>query len=202
MAGRLFRERLAQARVKRCGKSAPAPGATRVARQTPPGARPDRGRAARPQTPPGRPLEPAGNRRPRWMAAAGASASVQNPAYKADSPPPTPPGHGSSELTYENDGSRVPVSPRRFPCFAASRGLAAACSSWMEASGNGNSSSQVSNARHAHAASELCNSMLGRCRSDAPKLVERDEHPLARVGASVPVHNPAHERLLASFVRR
>ncbi len=38
----------AQARVKRCGKSAPAPGVTRAARQTPPGARPNRGRAARP----------------------------------------------------------------------------------------------------------------------------------------------------------
>jgi hypothetical protein len=78
----------AQARVKRCGKSAPAPGATRAARQTPPGARPDRGRTARPQTPPGRPLEPAGNRRPRGMAASGASRSPerrrlrQNPAYR------------------------------------------------------------------------------------------------------------------------
>ena len=41
----------AQVRVKRCGKSAPAPGVTRVARQTPPGARPNRGRTARPSTP-------------------------------------------------------------------------------------------------------------------------------------------------------
>jgi hypothetical protein len=74
----------AQGRVKRCGKSAPAPGATRVARQTPPGARPRRGRTARPQTPPGRPLEPAGNRRPRGMAATDGSAepSGQNPAYR------------------------------------------------------------------------------------------------------------------------
>jgi hypothetical protein len=73
----------AQVRVKRCGKSAPASGATRAARQTPSGARPRRGRAARPQTPPGRPLEPAGNRRPRGMAATDGSAepSVQNPAY-------------------------------------------------------------------------------------------------------------------------
>ena len=38
----------AQVRVKRCGKSAPAPGVTRVALQTPPGARSNRGRAARP----------------------------------------------------------------------------------------------------------------------------------------------------------
>jgi len=44
MASRL---RVAQVRVKRCGKSAPASGATRVARQTPLGARPSRGRAAR-----------------------------------------------------------------------------------------------------------------------------------------------------------
>ena len=74
----------AQVRVKRCGKSAPAPGATRAARQTPSGARPRRGRAARPQTPPGRPLEPAGNRRPRGMAATDGSPepSGQNPAYR------------------------------------------------------------------------------------------------------------------------
>ncbi len=48
-----------QARVKRCGKSAPAPGATRAARQTPPGARSSVGRPARPMSP-GRPH--------RWMA--------------------------------------------------------------------------------------------------------------------------------------
>jgi hypothetical protein len=64
---------VAQVRVKRCGKSAPAPGVTRVARQTPPGARPDRGSAARTPTPPGGPLEPAGNCRPRGMAAGGRS---------------------------------------------------------------------------------------------------------------------------------
>src|SRR5439155_14151177 len=51
--------RPAQARVKRCGKSAPAPGVTRAARQTPPGARPSVGRLARPMSP-GRPH--------RWMA--------------------------------------------------------------------------------------------------------------------------------------
>ena len=72
-------ERVAQARVKRCGKSAPAPGVTRVARQTPSGARSDRGRAARPQTPPGRPLESAGNRRPRGMAATGPHLRVGGP---------------------------------------------------------------------------------------------------------------------------
>ena len=48
----------AQVRVKRCGKSAPASGATRTARQTPPGARPSVGRPARPMSP-GRPH--------RWM---------------------------------------------------------------------------------------------------------------------------------------
>ena len=67
-------EAAAQVRVKRCGKSAPASGVTRMAWQTPPGARSDRGRAARPPTPPGRPLELSGNRQPRGMAAAGASA--------------------------------------------------------------------------------------------------------------------------------
>src|SRR3989441_10033194 len=45
---------VAQVRVKRCGKSAPAPGVTRAARQTPPGARPSVGRLARPMSP-GRP---------------------------------------------------------------------------------------------------------------------------------------------------
>ena len=49
----------AQVRVKRCGKSAPAAGVTWPARQTPSGARPNRERAARPLTLPGRPH--------RWM---------------------------------------------------------------------------------------------------------------------------------------
>jgi len=40
-----------QVRVKRCGKSAPAPGVTRAARQAPPGARPSRVRTARPSIP-------------------------------------------------------------------------------------------------------------------------------------------------------
>jgi hypothetical protein len=84
MAGPVAGRGPAQVRVKRCGKSAPASGATRAARQTPPGARPRRGRTARPQTPPGRPLEPAGNRRPRGMAATDGSPepSGQNPAYR------------------------------------------------------------------------------------------------------------------------
>ena len=38
-------KRAAAVRVKRCGKSAPAAGATRLARQTPPGARPSRASA-------------------------------------------------------------------------------------------------------------------------------------------------------------
>ena len=42
-----------QVRVKRCGKSAPAPGVTRAARQTPLGARPSVGRLARPMSPGG-----------------------------------------------------------------------------------------------------------------------------------------------------
>ncbi len=62
-----------QARVKRCGKSAPSPGATPTDRQTPPGARPSRDRAARPKIP-GRPL--------RWMATPTAAADGQNPAYR------------------------------------------------------------------------------------------------------------------------
>ena len=49
----------AQVRVKRCGKSAPAAGATRLARQTPSGARPNRERVVRPSILPGWPH--------RWM---------------------------------------------------------------------------------------------------------------------------------------
>ncbi len=62
-----------QARVKRCGKSAPSSGATSTDRQTPPGARPSRDRAARPMIP-GRPL--------RWMATPPTSVDGQNPAYR------------------------------------------------------------------------------------------------------------------------
>jgi len=62
-----------QARVKRCGKSAPSSGATPADRQTPPGARPSRDRTARPMIP-GRPL--------RWMATPTAAADGQNPAYR------------------------------------------------------------------------------------------------------------------------
>jgi hypothetical protein len=67
----------AAVRVKRCGKSAPAAGATRLARQTPPGARPSRASApfgarglVRPPLRSGRLLEAPGNRRPREMAVA------------------------------------------------------------------------------------------------------------------------------------
>ena len=66
-----------QARVKRCGKSAPGTGATRLARQTPPGARPSRGHGGPPPRQgqsPGRPL--------RWMAAYGPPGPGQNPAYR------------------------------------------------------------------------------------------------------------------------
>jgi hypothetical protein len=69
-----------EARVKRCGKSAPADRVTGSARQTPPEARPSRAkfagletgprrRAVRLVTRPGRLLEPASNRRPREMVA-------------------------------------------------------------------------------------------------------------------------------------
>jgi hypothetical protein len=96
MAGPVAGRGPAQVRVKRCGKSAPAPGATRAARQTPPGARPRRGRTARPRTPPGRPLEPAGNRRPRGMAAAAVPRDRRTESgVPADSPP---------VLTRENAG--------------------------------------------------------------------------------------------------
>ncbi len=72
---------LALARVKRWGKSPPAPGVTRAARQTPPGARSRGGsseplrrrlRTARPM-PAGRPHEATGNGGPRWMTVARTS---------------------------------------------------------------------------------------------------------------------------------
>jgi len=75
-AGTSPRLTAAAARVKRCGKSAPAAGATRLAWQTPPGARPSRAHAlgnecaGRPglKWRSGRLLEAPGNRRPREMA--------------------------------------------------------------------------------------------------------------------------------------
>ncbi len=74
-----------QVRVKRCGKSAPAPGVTRAAWQTPPGARSNVGRPARPMSP-GRPL--------RWMTTHPGSRrrllGGQDPAYR--------PAHSSHPL--------------------------------------------------------------------------------------------------------
>ena len=65
--------------MKRCGKSAPAPGVTRAARQTPPEARSRSHKSARtggaqafeggPPESAGRPLERAGDGTPRWMVA-------------------------------------------------------------------------------------------------------------------------------------
>ncbi len=67
-AGQYHREQTARrrrrVRVKRCGKSAPAARVTGTARQTPPGARPERARPARPMRT-GRPLELAGDGGPR-----------------------------------------------------------------------------------------------------------------------------------------
>src|SRR3954447_1703310 len=56
-----------QARVKRCGKSAPAVPVTAPARQAPPGATPDRDDDAARRVP-GRRHERPGNGSPRWMA--------------------------------------------------------------------------------------------------------------------------------------
>src|SRR5213080_306750 len=53
------------------------------ARQTPPGARPNRGQGRpAPLRSSGRLLEPPGNRRPRKMTVAGPQGSGQNPAYR------------------------------------------------------------------------------------------------------------------------
>ena len=68
-----------QVRVKRCGKSAPAFGETRAARQTPPGARPSVGwvparHPVRRKTLTGRPL--------RWMVTRASGDAGPNPAYR------------------------------------------------------------------------------------------------------------------------
>ncbi len=113
-----------QARVKRCGKSAPAPGATRAARQTPPGARPDRGRTARPTgaqapRPPGRPLEPAGNRRPRGMAAPGPYGPGQNPAYRPTRHRTLPAHQRERGNCGPDQQKRSLVHSQRFAAFSA-----------------------------------------------------------------------------------
>ena len=92
----------AQARVKRCGKSAPGAGVTRLARQTPPGARPSRGHGGPPPhegQSPGRPL--------RWMAIHGPPGPGQNPAYR---PTHRPAPRRIAELNVADDawGGRRP----------------------------------------------------------------------------------------------
>jgi hypothetical protein len=72
--------------VKRCGKSAPVPVVTSEARQTPPGARPNREQSRSGSLRlPGRLLEAAGNRRRRGMAVGGAApvAPVTEPGLQA-----------------------------------------------------------------------------------------------------------------------
>ena len=78
----------AQARVKRCGKSAPALGATSAARQPPPGARSNVGGPVRPISP-GRPH--------RWMATS--SVTARDPRHRT---PPT------SRLTVTTSQARTP----------------------------------------------------------------------------------------------
>ena len=76
----------AQVRVKRCGKSAPATGVTRPARQTPSGARPNRERVVRPSILPGWPH--------RWMVTHPDPARDRwtEPRLQVGSPSPTPSG--------------------------------------------------------------------------------------------------------------
>ena len=89
-------DRYLVARVKRCGKSAPAFRVTGVARQTPPEARPRRphhGAVAQvlegcSPEPAGRPLEAPGDGVSRWMVAAALPGNAeQNPAYRPTRPP-------------------------------------------------------------------------------------------------------------------
>ena len=46
-----------------------------------------------PSEPAGRPLEPAGDGRPRWMAAASRTREVQDPAYRSTRPSHPGSGH-------------------------------------------------------------------------------------------------------------
>jgi len=85
--GKCNREQTAKAarpaRVKRWGKSPPRRWQQSTARQTPPGARPNRGTMTRPASFPGRSLERRGDAAPRGMTVTPQGA--QNPAYR-----PTP----------------------------------------------------------------------------------------------------------------
>ncbi len=99
LAGECHREQTAgpvSARVKRCGKSAPALRATGAARQTPPGARSSRERTARPQTLPGRSQ--------RWMAIQGDPGNGL-----PDRIPPT------GRLPATATGSGIPAGPVLLP---------------------------------------------------------------------------------------
>jgi hypothetical protein len=73
----------AQVRVKRCGKSAPATGVTRPARQTPPGARSNRGTDGPSGVPSGTP-PPGGPL--RWMATQPSNRGWTESRLQADSP--------------------------------------------------------------------------------------------------------------------
>ena len=106
--------------VKRCGKSAPASGVTRVARQTPPGARPDRGRTARPGSPPGGLLEPAGNRRSRGMAAPGRSRDTPDRIRRTGRLRHHPLWHNGSGTLGRTRSSQLALSPSAAPPDASS----------------------------------------------------------------------------------
>ena len=89
LAGKCHREQTAdggalrggaQVRVKRCGKSAPAPGVTRAARQTPLGARPSVGRPARSVARGNPGASPQVGRTDGWPPSSARDG--QNPAYR------------------------------------------------------------------------------------------------------------------------
>ncbi len=108
-AGKCHREqtadgRQAQARVKRCGKSAPAPGATRAARQTPLGARPSVGTGC----PPAASSEAASPGRPRrWMATAPLRRRTE-PRLQAGSPLPGSPSSNDADKKMPPEQARPP----------------------------------------------------------------------------------------------
>ena len=109
-----------QVRVKRCGKSAPAPGATRTARQTPPGARPSVGRLARPMSP-GRPHrwmtthpDPRRDRRtePRLQADSPSHTRSDQPLYNRQPVSRTRNVHMNSKSSWPTGGSTATLRDR------------------------------------------------------------------------------------------
>ncbi len=116
-----FRREPAQARVKRCGKSAPASRATGMARQTPSGARPSVGMGV----PPGKPQgDPTPGRPQRWMVTQAPGGAGQNPAYRWAHRHPPSHRHAQSPANHVHPPERPPARcHRRTPCDGVRSGF-------------------------------------------------------------------------------